>query len=188
MFLLPVIPFITDKPEIMEQTIKQAKNAGVDFIIFGGMTLKNGRQKDYFYKSLKKNYPDLLPEYYNIYKGNKWGQAVSDYYNSINKTFNLLASSYEIPKRIPIHLFQDILNENDLVIVILEQIDYLLRLKGRSSQYGYAAYSISKINETLSDFKGSFQKFKGIGPTTEKMIYEILETKNSKYYEKLMSE
>jgi DNA repair photolyase len=188
MFLLPVIPFITDKPDIMEQTIRQAKNAGVDFVIFGGMTLKDGRQKDYYFDFIKKEYPDLVTEYYTIYKGDKWGQAISDYYNSINSTFDLLSRKHKVPKRIPYNLFQDILNENDLVIVILEQIDYLIRLKGKSSPYGYAAYSISKLNESLLNFKGSFQKIKGVGPTTEKLIYEILETKKLRYYEKLMSE
>ena len=187
LFLLPVIPFITDKPSIMEETIKQANNVGVDFIIFGGMTLKDGRQKDYFFNTLKNNYPELLPDYFSIYKGSKWGQPVFEYYNSINRSFDLLAEKYKIPKRIPLHLFQDLLTENDLVIVILEQIDYLLKLKGKSSPYGFAAYSISKIKEPLSDIKGNLQQIKGVGPTIEKLILEILETGNSNYYRKLIN-
>jgi DNA repair photolyase len=187
LFLLPVIPFITDKPSIMEETIKQAKNAGVDFIIFGGMTLKDGMQKDYFFNTLKNNYPELLPDYFSIYKSSKWGQPVFEYYNSINRSFDLLAEKYRIPKRIPLHLFQDLLTENDLVIVLLEQIDYLLKLKGKSSPYGFAAYSISKIKEPLSKIKGNLQQIKGVGPTTEKLILEILETGNSNYYKKLIN-
>ncbi|GAI28860.1 unnamed protein product, partial [marine sediment metagenome] len=42
MFLLPVIPFITDTPELMEETIRKASEVNLDFIIFGGMTLKEG--------------------------------------------------------------------------------------------------------------------------------------------------
>lgn len=53
-FLLPVIPFITDTPELMEESIRKASEVGVDFIIFGGTTLKDGRQKKYFYDVLKK--------------------------------------------------------------------------------------------------------------------------------------
>jgi len=37
MFLLPVIPFVTDTPELMEQALAVAKEAGLDFIIFGVM-------------------------------------------------------------------------------------------------------------------------------------------------------
>ena len=60
MFLLPVIPFITDTPELMEETIRKASEVGLDFIIFGGMTLKEGRQKDYFFKTLKNIIQNLL--------------------------------------------------------------------------------------------------------------------------------
>ena len=188
MFLLPIIPFITDKPSIMEETIKQAKNAGVDFIIFGGMTLKDGRQKNYFLDALKKTYPELITDYQTIYRGDKWGHAIPDYYKTINIIYDILTKKYKIPKRIPLKLFQDILSENDLVIVLLEQIDYLLKIKGKKSPYGYAAYSISKIKESLSELKGKLKDIRGVGPTTEKMILEILETKNLKYYEKLMNE
>ena len=186
MFLLPVIPFITDKPELMEESVRKANKVGLDFVIFGGMTLKDGRQKDYFFNVLKKHYPDLAKEYQKIYTGDKWGQASGEYYDSLNLTFNKIAKKYKMPKRIPYALFKDILSENDLVIVILEHIDYFLKLKGKRSPYGYAAYSISKLKEPLSSMKGELRKLKGIGRTTEGIILEILETGTSSYYEKLL--
>lgn len=186
MFLLPVIPFLTDTSELMEGTVKQARNVGVDFTIFGGMTLKEGRQSDYFLDVLKKRYPELIAEYRNIYGGNRWGQATGEYYNSINSKFNAIAKKYEMPKRIPPALYTDILWENDLVIVILEHIDYLLKLEGKPSPFGYAAYSISKLKEPLSTMKRELRKLRGVGKTTENMIIEILETGRSSYYEKLL--
>ncbi len=185
-FLLPVIPFITDTLELMEETIQKASEVGVDFIVFGGMTLKEGKQQDYFFKVLKKYYPEFIIDYQNIYKGDKWGNATEDYYNSINFTFNSIAKKYRIPKRIPPALYKEIVWENDLVIVILEHIDYLLKLEGKPSPYGYAAYSISKLKEPLSTMKGNLQKLKGVGKTTERIILEILETGSSSYYEKLL--
>jgi len=130
------------------------------------MTLKDGRQKDYFLNVLKEHYPDLAKEYQKIYTGDKWGQASGEYYDSINLTFNRIAKKYKMPKRIPYALFKDTLSENDLVIVILEHIDYLLKLEGKRSPYGYAAYSISKLKEPLSSMKGELRKLKGIGRTT----------------------
>jgi DNA repair photolyase len=186
MFLLPVIPFITDLPSVMSETIKKAHDAGVDFIVFGGMTLKEGGQMQYFYNVLKKYYPDLLVDYSNIYKGSKWGNAVDDYYKSTNILFSSIVKNYKIPKRIPPELFRDILTENDLVIVILEHIDYLLKIKGFRSPYGYAAYMISKLTIPLSKMKGDIRKIKGVGEKTEKLILEILETKTSSYYENLL--
>lgn len=186
MFLLPVIPFITDIPELIEETMKKANQAGVDFIIFGGMTLKEGKQKDYFFNVLKNHYPELVTEYQKIYTGDKWGQASEEYYNSLNLTFNRIAKKYKIPKRIPPAFYRDMLSENDLVIVILEHIDYFLKLEGKTSPYGYAAYSISQLKEPLSTMKGELRKLRGVGGTTEAIILEILETGSSSYYEKLL--
>jgi DNA repair photolyase len=187
-FLLPVIPFITDTSEMIEASMRKAHEIGVDFVIFGGMTLKQGRQQDYFLKVLKKHYPKLCPQYQAIYRGNKWGNATDAYYRSIDRKFDTIASTYKIAKRIPSVLFSDILSENDLVMVILEQIDYLLMLKGLKSPYGYAAYTISKTDEPLSTMKQNLRTLKGIGGTTERIINEILETKTSVYYERLLKE
>ncbi len=44
MFLMPVIPFVTDTKGLIEQAVKRGAEIGVDFIIFSGMTLKQGRQ------------------------------------------------------------------------------------------------------------------------------------------------
>lgn len=188
MFLLPVIPFVTDRPELMEEAVKKASEVGLDFIIFGGMTLKDGKQKDYFFHVVKNHYPHLIKEYQKIYTGNKWGQASGEYYNSLNLMFNSIAKKYKIPKRIFPALYKDILSENDLVIVILEHIDYLLKLEGEKSPFGYAAYSISQLKEPLSTMKGDLRNLKGVGRTTEAIIREILKTGSSSYYEKLLKE
>jgi DNA repair photolyase len=184
MFLLPVIPFITDTSELLEQTVSRAKEAGVDFVIFGGMTLKEGRQQEYFYDALKKTHPELIAEYHNIYRGSEWGEATKEYYGLISQRFNSIARKYKMPKRMPLALYRDILEQNDLAVVILEHIDYLLKLEGKSSSFGYAAYSISQLKEPLSAMKGELQKIKGVSKAVEAVILEILETGSSSYYEK----
>lgn len=96
-FLLPVIPLITDTPELMENAIRKASEVGVDFIIFGGMTLKEGKQKDYFTNVVKKHHPELTGKYQDIYTGGRWGEATGEYYNSLNMTFNSIAQKYRLP-------------------------------------------------------------------------------------------
>lgn len=187
MFLLPVIPFITDSADIMKQTINDGYEAGVDFIVFGGMTLKNGRQKTCFYELLKENFPDLIPNYEMIYQKNKWGNATDAYYQSINQTFNSIMKHYYLPKSIPPSLFNDIVSENDRVIIILDQLQHLLSLKGKQAPYGFAAYNISKLDQNILTMKNKLQTIKGVGRVTEKIILEILEKKTSIYYEKLLT-
>ncbi|MCW4044328.1 MAG: radical SAM protein [Candidatus Bathyarchaeota archaeon] len=185
MFLLPVIPFITDTLEMIAEALRKARDSGVDFVVFGGMTLKTGRQKDYFCKVLNEKYPALVARYGEIYNENEWGQAADAYYSSINSIFNQTAKTLKLPRRMPPVLYRDILWENDLVVVILEQIDYFLRLEGKRSSFGYAAYAISKLQTPLSAMKNRLREIKGVGEATERIILEILETKGSTYYNSL---
>lgn len=66
-----------------------------------------------------------------------------------------------------------------------EHIEYFLRLEGKRSSFAYDAQSISKLDKPLSTVKDRLREIKGVGEHTEKMILEILQTKNSSYYDRL---
>jgi DNA repair photolyase len=185
-FLMPVIPFISDTKEILDESVRKIKEAGADFIIFGSMTLKDGRQKEYFSKTIKEKYPELLNRFDNIYKYNKWGGANSEYIDSLHYLLHHICRKHKMPVRIPRRLFENILDQNDYVSVILSHIDYMLKIRGCKSPYSYAAYSVSKVKEPLSDIKNGLLNLKGVGRATEKIILEILETGTSRLYESLI--
>ena len=187
MFLMPVMPFLTDSPAFIDRAFRAAAKRDLDYLLFSGMTLKDGRQKDYFLNVLHTHYPALTATYRRLYPGDKWGAATSEYYQALHQTFGDIARQYPIPIRIPARLYQDILSEKELVVVILEQLDYLLNQQGHSSPYGYAAYAVSQLKEPLPRMKGTLQTVKGIGKVTENIILEILETGTSSYYETLLN-
>lgn len=185
-FLLPVIPFLTDTLDIMKRSIQDFHEAGIDYLLFGGMTLKTGRQKTFFYQMLSRHFPSLIPSYEMIYQDDKWGNPIESYHRSINQTFHTLMKHYPIPKQISAFLFNEVVTEHDRIVLILQQMDYLLKSQQRPSPYGYAAYNISKIKEKISLIKHDLQQIKGVGKVTENIILEIIETKSSTYYEKLL--
>lgn len=186
-FLMPVIPYITDTKEQLELSFKTFSDIGVDYIVFGGMTLKSGRQEDHFYKVINEHFPKLLEYYKKIYKGDKWGSVSHLYYNLVNKRVLDLSKKYNIPLRIPARLFNLAIDKTDLVTVILEQMDYLLKQKGEKTPYAYGAYSVSQLSDPIEEYRNKLTSLKGIGPVTEKIILEILETGTSRYYERLIS-
>lgn len=100
--------------------------------------------------------------------------------------FDSLAIKHKVPKRIPAKLFKNIIDQNDLVTVILDQMDYLLKIKGEKTPYGYAAYSVSQLKEPVVNIRDNLTSMKGVGKVTEKIILEILETGTSSYYERLL--
>jgi len=187
MFLLPVIPGVTDSPELLEEGVAKASGVGVDFIISGGMTLKEGRQKAFFEEKIKDHYPRLDPDYRRIYRGSKWGEPAQEYSDPLNRTFGNIARRHKMPIRMPPALYRDILGENDLVVVILEQTDYLLRMRGERSPFGWAAYAVSQVVEPLSELKGDLRKLKGVNETVERMVLEIMETGKSSAHEQLLA-
>jgi len=188
-FLLPVIPYITDSLNIISDSLDKARNAGADFVMFGGMTLKQGRQMDFFYEYLKKLYPQLMEQYTNIYTlnhpGCRWGNAIDRYYRDIQQNFNRAVHKYPLPQRIPPRFYLDLLEENDRVMVMLEHIDYYLKARGRKSPCGYAAYSISRLKEPISSIKDNLCSLPGVGPFTENIILDILNNGKSTLLEEL---
>lgn len=186
MFLMPVIPWITDMPDMIEAAVRQAKSVGVDFVVFGGLTLKDGRQKEYFMQTLLKDHKKLAQEYEQLYQDPLWGNASSEYCAGLSSVFNKIAREYKISKRIPPYLYQDILTENDRVIIMLEHLDYLLKLDGQKSPYGFAAQSIACLAKPVSQTRGSLRKLKGVSEVTERIICEILDTGTLKCLESLL--
>jgi DNA repair photolyase len=185
LFLMPVIPYVTDSKEMMEETINQTIEAGVDFIIFSGMTLKQGRQRDYFIKKLDYYYPSLSKNYAKLYSNDKWGNASQKYYLKISQDFSQIAKKYRIAKRIPPKFFRDILSVDDFIIVMLEQIDYLSKMEGKPSPYGFAAYSLNRLERPISEMRNQLKKIKGVETRTEKVILELLDYGESSLYDDL---
>lgn len=184
LFLMPVIPYITDTTEKMDEVFRSAKSSGVDFIIFSGMTLKEGRQKGYFMNALRDYDASLIPRYLSLYKGDHWGGADWSYYESIHHTFYQLAKKYRISLRIPVTAVRDFLEEKDRVIVILEQMDYLLKFRNVRSSYGKAAKILSQMNDFYADDPDSVDLMPGIDRQSADVIREIITTGNCKEYDK----
>jgi DNA repair photolyase len=185
-YLMPVLPFITDTDEQLEASLRAAKNIGVDFVIFGGLTLKGGRQQQHFFNMLGGYNASFVPRYQALYPGSAWGGAVSDYTQAQEQRFYKLAKSFGIPIRIPSPLWLDLLDENDRLIVFLEHIDYLLKMRGEKSFFGRAAYSISQLEEPVSAYPQKLEQLQGVGRSTAGLIHELLDRGTATYYEWLM--
>lgn len=174
MYLLPVVPYLTDSEEMMESTIAAAKKAGVDFIIFGGLTLKEGRQKEYFLRQIKKIDTGLAVKIAALYPGSEWGEAKKSYYDQIHRRFFKLAVKHNMPLRMPPGVYQNILDRKNSVIIALEHADYIRKMQGAPSGLGYAAYQVSRFNSGIEFDKKSIYSIKGLDGTGQKIISEIL--------------
>lgn len=187
MYLMPTIPYISDTPEKIEECFKAARKVKLDFLVYAGLTLKKGRQKQFFYQFLQKQYPQLIDDYDDLYQEeNQWGSPKHAYIRSYSGFLLKLARKYKIPLRMPIDLVSEYISPKDQVIATLEQIDYLRKMQGQKSTFGYTANNISKLKEELYQLRYCLQTIKGVGPVTERIILEILNKGTSSYYNNLL--
>ena len=76
---LPIIPHVADSIDSIRDLIRSVKDANSEFILLGGMTLKPGRQKQYFLNSLQRFYPEKFQRLREMYSNNnRYGQPRSN--------------------------------------------------------------------------------------------------------------
>ncbi|MBN1531613.1 MAG: radical SAM protein [Spirochaetes bacterium] len=184
-FLLPTIPFVTDTVPVLRDTLRRIREAGADYLLFGSMSLKEGRQREHFFRILSSHFPDALKEYDSIYRGDPWGSPSMRYAMAAQERFNACAADLGIARRIPACFFSHILGENDLVAVVLDQLGYLLQSAGRRSRYGYISYQVSGLEEPVSALPEG-KGIKGAGHDEWQVIREILEDGTCRRYEELL--
>ena len=65
--LIPVLPFLSDSEERLEEMIKTAKDYGADFVLVGSLTLYS-EGKELFYRTLERHLPELVPKYRSLFR------------------------------------------------------------------------------------------------------------------------
>jgi hypothetical protein len=188
MFLMPVVPFLSDAPEAIEAAVGQAASCKLDYVIFSGMTLKAGRQRDYFLSRITSRYPELQEEYERLYSASsQYGEPPAEYNRRLNGFFREACRKYRLAVRIPAQAFRDIIAADDYARCLISHIDYMLRLRGRKSGLGYAAYVLEKDGRPLTEILHLSRPPAGVNGYAMKLVREIMNTGTAGDYNKLIS-
>ena len=67
-FLMPIIPHLTDSIAAIDAALRQIKDAGAVRVVFGALHLRPGA-KDWFMRWLEHEHPELLSSYRGLYPG-----------------------------------------------------------------------------------------------------------------------
>jgi DNA repair photolyase len=116
-FLVPVLPFLTDDEQSLETSVAAAAAAGAMYVVFGGMTLKPGRQKDHYMEILARKRPDLVPgcrELYGSAESARWGNPPGAYQAAVTARFARAARRHSMPVRIPLDLAAGVLDGQEM--------------------------------------------------------------------------
>lgn len=90
--LMPIIPFITDNKENIEEIFLNANKSNVDYILPAVMYLR-GRTRGEFFKFIREVYPKLYSSLDNLYKK---GGCNKEYKDNLYNMVNILRKKYNI--------------------------------------------------------------------------------------------
>jgi len=65
--LIPVIPYLTDRPDQIEGVVEASMSAGTNYVIAGGLNLKKSARLK-FMSFLQESFPELVSKYDELYK------------------------------------------------------------------------------------------------------------------------
>jgi DNA repair photolyase len=68
---IPVLPFLSDSEENLDEMIRTAKDYGADYVLIGSLTLFGDKANDcktLYYKFLEEHFPELVSEYKSLFR------------------------------------------------------------------------------------------------------------------------
>lgn len=98
---IPVLPFLSDSEEQLDEMIKTAAEYGVDFCLIGALTLFGSGPRDcktLYYRFLEEYYPELVPKYKKLY-GNFWAPS-NQYQKRLEEISRRLCEKHGVKNRI----------------------------------------------------------------------------------------
>lgn len=66
--MAPILPGLSDKPELMADVVKAARDAGAMSIWTNVLYLRPGT-REHFLEHLARDWPELVPQYERLYRG-----------------------------------------------------------------------------------------------------------------------
>jgi len=143
---MPVLPGISDQPPEVDDLVAKLAEVGVDFVSFGGLTLRPGVQRETYLQTVAEHYPTLLDGYARAYRsGHRSGAPDRRYLKRVDDRFHTALQRHGLPARPPRRLFQGMMPLYAELAVLLEHHDAQARIAGCSTpSLGRSGFAIQQ--------------------------------------------
>jgi DNA repair photolyase len=99
--MAPILPGLTDRPELLDDVVRAARDAGATGVWANLLYLKPGT-REHFLDHLARDWPELLPRYERLYEGRAY--APKDVIGPLKQQVGALAERHAIADRRAIRL------------------------------------------------------------------------------------
>ncbi|MFX1517156.1 MAG: radical SAM protein [Promethearchaeota archaeon] len=182
-YFYPPLPFIGDTDENMLAIFQMAKKTSAEFVYVWSLTLKPGRNKESFFRTIQEHYPHLLSKYRQLYgNNNKYGtldHSQLKKFNLIYPEIKAFKYNYEFglpytPRR---YIPQGRIENNLRLVEVLRKAAYVNAniIQGKSSHETYQLNQAAGLLENHSEdiFKMDKSEFKRLNVPTAAHPYII---------------
>ena len=117
-FLLPVLPFLSDTPAAIHESVSGCARAGARYVLFGGLTLKAGRQTEHYLDCLTAHFPALAEKTRTLFRAaNQYGipdnPEARERWLAAQKAAAEALQRHGLSTRIPPEIFASIVSAED---------------------------------------------------------------------------
>jgi len=191
--LIPVLPFIYDDDENIEEIVRETAESGGKYVIGGSLTLGSPLTEHYL-SILRENWPDLVEPTVNLFSSWKKGREKADYpkvgdvpdptYQAkLGRKVKEICERYGLSDRIerPLHIYPPEIRSNKAVANYLFERTYRLELEGAPPHkiwaYRKAAWTIDEMEISLKNLldERGFNGLLSLPNVGKKIAKEILQ-------------
>jgi len=177
-YFIPIIPFLEDNDETLEDVLKQSKEAGADFVLFSpGLTLRDSQAEFFFNKLRNSEYAHVEKLLKNLYKGEMHPPA--DYCKNINIKVWKLSQKYGIKLRVKRWIPSDYRKWNYKVSELLLNTEYIDSLQtGKTNRsMMWAGLNLNNLEESILDVyrRGELHTLKNFNSKIMNFVESYLE-------------
>lgn len=129
-FMMPLLPGITDGESQIGALIAKLRDLRVDFVVPGYLTLRPGRQKDLYMKMVQQHAPGLTAQYDHLYMKNLVsGNPLYNYrVTSMNRCGTVIGT--DLPMEFPHHIYRDRMPVYQEIALLLTHMKELYERRG----------------------------------------------------------
>lgn len=180
---MPLLPFLTDDPNQMEEMARQYADIGVDFVMPGAMTLRPGINKTTYFKVIEEYFPHLLAKYEDLYSENRQSGAPKKYYSKlVHAEYSRILENHGIPAIMPHKVYKGRMPIYDEVYILLSHMISLYDRRGVTvDNLVIARKSYSKW---LEQEKAYFNRKRSLN--IESLEYKLINMINNKDLENII--
>jgi DNA repair photolyase len=146
---MPIIPYLCDNDKNLEAVVRKSSESGAEFILFGGLTLRDS-QEEFFLKKLRNSkYRDVIQPILDLYHGRT---SFKDYQFQLNSKLLSLCRKYNINIRAKRWIPKDYRKWNYKISELLLNKYYIDSLKGKPYKTMlWAGLNLNNLDKSILD-------------------------------------